>query len=370
MMLRMLRVSIVPSLGERPAEGGPAAALLQAIGGLEAFRRSVPGPADAYPVARFLLFERELSALGRRRARAAARTAHRRRSELSHVAAAAAPRAPARGAGVPPRAPLRGRARRAAGRAARAGRRRALGGRRRDREALLRRRRGPAARGGAMKFQITYWTGYEYSEPVRDNLNVLRVKPATTRHQTVEDFSFRVEPEARLHQYRDYFGSEVIEFGVTEPHERLGIEAKMRVTTVEQEVDPNEPWSAIESEDYRADAGEFLLSRTTVVPEQRSLRARSHGGPRRDAAADAARGRRRDPGAVRVPGGCDLRRLDRRRPARRRRGRLPGLRPPRRDDPAQPWDRRALRLRLPVRGLARTAARSRSRCRPTPGSRG
>jgi uncharacterized alpha-E superfamily protein len=57
MMLRMLRVSIVPSLGEPPAEGGPAAALLQAIGGLEAFRRSVPGPADAYPVARFLLFE-------------------------------------------------------------------------------------------------------------------------------------------------------------------------------------------------------------------------------------------------------------------------------------------------------------------------
>lgn len=57
MMLRMLRVSIVPSLDERPAEGGPAAALLQAIGGLEAFRRSVPGPADAHPVARFLLFE-------------------------------------------------------------------------------------------------------------------------------------------------------------------------------------------------------------------------------------------------------------------------------------------------------------------------
>ena len=57
MMVRMLRVSVVPQLAERPAEGGPAAALLQAIGGLEAFRRSVPGPADAYPVARFLLFE-------------------------------------------------------------------------------------------------------------------------------------------------------------------------------------------------------------------------------------------------------------------------------------------------------------------------
>lgn len=57
MMLRMLRVSIVPQLTAPPAEGGPAAALLQAIGGLEAFRRSVTGPADAHPVARFLLFE-------------------------------------------------------------------------------------------------------------------------------------------------------------------------------------------------------------------------------------------------------------------------------------------------------------------------
>src|SRR6185369_9025055 len=117
---------------------------------------------------------------------------------------------------------------RAAGRAARARRRRARRGRRRDRAPLLRRRGDPAARGGAMRFQITYWTGYEYSEPVRDNLNVLRVKPATTRHQSVDDFSFRVDPEARLHQYRDYFGSEVLEFGVTEAHERLGMEARMR----------------------------------------------------------------------------------------------------------------------------------------------
>jgi len=59
MMLRMLRVSIVPSLaaGAGDAAGRDAAALLQAIGGLEAFRRSVSGPADARPVTRFLLFE-------------------------------------------------------------------------------------------------------------------------------------------------------------------------------------------------------------------------------------------------------------------------------------------------------------------------
>jgi transglutaminase-like putative cysteine protease len=110
-----------------------------------------------------------------------------------------------------------------------------------------------------MNFQITYSTEYEYSEPVRDNLNVLRVKPATTRHQTVDDFTLRVEPESRLHQYRDYFGSEVIEFGVTEPHERLILEARMRVTTTEQEVDPDGSWDLLATEAYRAAAGEFLL---------------------------------------------------------------------------------------------------------------
>jgi transglutaminase-like putative cysteine protease len=117
-----------------------------------------------------------------------------------------------------------------------------------------------------MNFQITYLTEYEYSDPVRDNLNVLRIKPATTPHQSLSDFSLRVVPESRLHQYRDYFGSEVIEFGVTEPHERLAIEARMRVTTTEQEVDPDGSWSLLETEDYRAAAGEFLLPTEPTPP--------------------------------------------------------------------------------------------------------
>lgn len=110
-----------------------------------------------------------------------------------------------------------------------------------------------------MRFRIVYSTAYEYSEPVRDNLNVLRVRPATTPHQSVDDFSMRVDPEARLHQYRDYFGAEVIEFGVTEPHEQLAIEARMHVTTREQPVDPDGGWERTEEADYRAAAGEHLL---------------------------------------------------------------------------------------------------------------
>jgi uncharacterized alpha-E superfamily protein len=49
MMLRMLRVAL---------RDGQALALLQAAGGIQAFRRAVPGPPNAGPVGRFLLYER------------------------------------------------------------------------------------------------------------------------------------------------------------------------------------------------------------------------------------------------------------------------------------------------------------------------
>jgi uncharacterized alpha-E superfamily protein len=62
MVLRMLRVAM-PAAGEREdgpdgVRDGQALALLQAVGGFQAFRRAVPAPANAGPVARFLLYER------------------------------------------------------------------------------------------------------------------------------------------------------------------------------------------------------------------------------------------------------------------------------------------------------------------------
>ncbi|HEX6391406.1 MAG TPA: alpha-E domain-containing protein [Solirubrobacteraceae bacterium] len=57
MVLRMLRVALpVGDTGD--SADGQAIALLQAVGGFQAYRRAVPAPAHAKPVARFLLFER------------------------------------------------------------------------------------------------------------------------------------------------------------------------------------------------------------------------------------------------------------------------------------------------------------------------
>src|SRR4051812_46063843 len=58
MVLRMLRVALpVPGEEDEPRTG-QAQALLAAVGGLQAFRRAVPSPPNAIPVARFLLYER------------------------------------------------------------------------------------------------------------------------------------------------------------------------------------------------------------------------------------------------------------------------------------------------------------------------
>ena len=61
MILRMLRVALPAADTGDEAEShlrdGQALALLQAVGGFQAFRRSVPAPPNAGPVARFLLYE-------------------------------------------------------------------------------------------------------------------------------------------------------------------------------------------------------------------------------------------------------------------------------------------------------------------------
>jgi hypothetical protein len=49
-----------------------------------------------------------------------------------------------------------------------------------------------------MNFAIRYLTEYRYKSKVTDNLNALRVRPATTSTQRVDDFHVRIDPEARL----------------------------------------------------------------------------------------------------------------------------------------------------------------------------
>jgi transglutaminase-like putative cysteine protease len=110
-----------------------------------------------------------------------------------------------------------------------------------------------------MHFAIRYLTEYRYGEPVTDNLNSLRVKPATTPQQRVDDFGVRVEPETRLHQHLDYYGTTVIEFGISKPHEQLAIDVRARVLTTPPATPPDTDWQPAEAPDYAVQGGEYRL---------------------------------------------------------------------------------------------------------------
>jgi transglutaminase-like putative cysteine protease len=117
-----------------------------------------------------------------------------------------------------------------------------------------------------MNFRIRYLTEYRYSNPVIDNLNALRVKPAATPTQRCEEFSVVPDPLTRLRSHTDYFGTEVVEFGVVEPHERLEIDVQALVGTDAPPEPPPGAWADIESAAYRNTGAEYLLHTEAVPP--------------------------------------------------------------------------------------------------------
>ncbi len=110
-----------------------------------------------------------------------------------------------------------------------------------------------------MHFAIRYLTEYRYHAPVTDNLNALRVRPATTSSQRCDEFHTRIEPEARVSRHLDYFGTEVLEFGIPTGHEQLTIDVRARVTTSDPTDPPRGPWESLRRPSYLDAAGEFAL---------------------------------------------------------------------------------------------------------------
>jgi transglutaminase-like putative cysteine protease len=110
-----------------------------------------------------------------------------------------------------------------------------------------------------LHFAIRYLTEYRYGGPVTDNLNALRVRPATTSSQRCDEFHTRIDPEARVSRHLDYFGTEVLEFGVPTDHDRLTIDVRARVVTSEPATPPGGSWASLQSGSYLDAAGEFAL---------------------------------------------------------------------------------------------------------------
>jgi transglutaminase-like putative cysteine protease len=110
-----------------------------------------------------------------------------------------------------------------------------------------------------MHFAIRYLTQYHCGAPVTDNLNALRVRPATTSSQRCDEFHTRIDPEARVSWHHDYFGTEVLEFGIPASHEQLTIDVRARVVTSDPAQPPPGSWKSLQSPHYLDAAGEFAL---------------------------------------------------------------------------------------------------------------
>jgi transglutaminase-like putative cysteine protease len=110
-----------------------------------------------------------------------------------------------------------------------------------------------------MRFALRYRAEYRYSEPVFDQHNVLRIKPATTATQRVRGFRLTVEPSARTRAHVDYFGTEAIQFDLAAEHDRLAITAEAEVVTEPPPAAPRGGWDAVVERPYVDTGGEFLL---------------------------------------------------------------------------------------------------------------
>jgi len=108
-------------------------------------------------------------------------------------------------------------------------------------------------------FAIRFLTEYHYDQAVTDNLNALRVRPATTSTQRCDEFHTRIEPEARVSRHLDYFGTEVLEFGIPTSHDHLTIDVRARVVTSPPPEPPDGAWETLQSPSYIDAAGEFAL---------------------------------------------------------------------------------------------------------------
>ena len=68
------------------------------------------------------------------------------------------------------------------------------------------------------------------------------MRPATTSTQRCDEFTVRIEPEARVGRHSDYFGTEVLEFGIVKPHSKMTIDVRARVVTGDPPDPPEAGW--------------------------------------------------------------------------------------------------------------------------------
>ena len=80
-----------------------------------------------------------------------------------------------------------------------------------------------------MNFAIRYLTEYRYERADHGQPERAAGQAGDAGDPERRGLRVRVDPETRLNQHLDYFGTTVIEFGISRPHEHLSIDVRARV---------------------------------------------------------------------------------------------------------------------------------------------
>ena len=223
------------------------------------------------------------------------------------------------------------------------------------------------SRADGWRLRVSHETRFDYDAPARASYNELRLTPRTELRQTALETRVVTVPAAPQYSYVDYWGTHVVAFNVDRGHEVLSITGNSLVDTQHADEPDDCTW---ERRGRRvADHGRPPRRTTSTPPRIRSL-PRSPCGLRAGRPLETARriiGTDARLAALRAR--CHLGAHLRRRGLRRRRRRVPGLRPPgpgphQVGRAARRATSRATSIRRPMPPSAR-----RSRGRAMPGSR-
>lgn len=142
-----------------------------------------------------------------------------------------------------------------------------------------------------MRLEIRYVNEFAYPEPVRESHNVLRARPSDEQ-QTVLDYRLRIEPDARVTSYRDYWGTWVDAFGVRQAHRVLAVAAESIVETSEPGVpspDHPAPPAAYREPDVANTLRQYLVPSPHVAWAEGLRAAATHVASGSPTAVDAVR---------------------------------------------------------------------------------
>lgn len=82
-----------------------------------------------------------------------------------------------------------------------------------------------------MRLQIVHRTEYQYSAPVSENFNEVRLQPVSDDVQECHGFQLVTTPQAPVRRYHDFHLNLVDHFYVAETHSKLVIEGRSTVST-------------------------------------------------------------------------------------------------------------------------------------------